>query len=85
MIFDYDYMFLKQILVYFLLGGFTIILALAWNTAFTNMIQKYVPNKHSNVSGQFLYAFILTIVFVVISSTIIDKNMIRNYYNISKM
>ncbi len=73
----------KKIISYFLLGGFTIIIALAWNTAFTNMIQKYFPNKESNVPGQFIYALVLTLIFVIITTFFMDKTTIQKYFNIN--
>jgi hypothetical protein len=64
----------KRTLIYFLMGSFALVIALAWNTAFTNMIQKIFPqNKKLNITGQFIYALTLTIVFVSFSILLVGK------------
>ncbi len=64
----------KKTINYFLFGSFTIIIALAWNNAFTSLIQTYLPNKEHNVVGQFTYALLLTFIFILIASLFFDKN-----------
>ena len=69
-----DKQLFKKAITYFLLGSFTIVIALAWNSAFTALIQTYLPNKEHNIIGQFTYALILTIVFIVVSSMFIERS-----------
>jgi len=69
-----DKQLFKKAIVYFLLGSFTIVIALAWNNAFTALIQTYLPNKEHNIVGQFTYALTLTIIFIVISSLFIERS-----------
>jgi len=64
----------KKAIVYFLFGSFTIVIALAWNSAFISLIQTYIPNKGHNAIGQFVYALTLTIIFIVISTLFIDRS-----------
>jgi polyferredoxin len=70
-IFNFD--IFNRTLLYFLLASFSLIIALSWNTAFTNMIQKVFPNKESNITGQFVYAIILTLCFVIFIVLFVDK------------
>lgn len=70
---------IKKALTYFFFGSFTIIIALAWNNAFTSFIQTYFPNKEHNVVGQFTYAFILTILFIVFANIFFDRTVFESY------
>lgn len=77
-----DIQLLKSTVVYFILGAATIIIAISWNNAFTNMINQYFPNKESNVFSQFLYAFTLTSMIVLFLTFFIAKETLqkRFYY-----
>jgi uncharacterized membrane protein (DUF485 family) len=70
---------IKNAFTYFFFGSFTIIIALAWNNAFTSFIQTYLPNKEHNVIGQFTYAFVLTIIFIIFANTFFDKSFFESY------
>lgn len=69
----------KKSITYFLLSSFAIILALAWNNAFNALIQTYLPNKEHNVIGQFSYALILTIIFIVLASTFFERSTFESF------
>ncbi len=75
-----DFDLVKASIIYFVLGAATIIIALAWNNAFTNMINKYFPNKDSNVFSQFLYAFLLTFSFIVLFVIFIGKEKLEKKF-----
>ncbi len=70
---------IKQTMIYFLIGAATLIIALSWNDAFTNLIQKIFPNKSTNVIGHFLYATILTLVFTILTITLVDPEYLTNF------
>jgi len=69
----------KKAITYFLLGSFTIVIALAWNNAFTSFIQTYLPNKEHNVLGQFTYALTLTIIFIIIANLLFDRSYFESF------
>ncbi len=69
----------KKAITYFLFGSFTIVIALAWNSAFTELIQRYLPNKEHNIIGKFAYALILTILFIFIASLFFDRTSFESY------
>ena len=82
-IIDLEYM--KMSIAYFVLGGATIIIALAWNNAFNALINTYFPNKDNSVKGHFLYATILTLSTILILSSILGKErfsqvVLKNYH-----
>ena len=69
----------KKASIYFIIGGVSLIVALAWNNAFSNLIQKIFPNKSSNIIGYFLYAILLTLSFVLLSITLIDPSDLNSF------
>jgi uncharacterized BrkB/YihY/UPF0761 family membrane protein len=69
----------KRASVYFIIGGVSLIVALSWNNAFSNLIQKIFPNKSTNIIGYFLYSIILTLVFILLSITLIDQDDLNNF------
>lgn len=69
----------KKAITYFFFGSFTIIIALAWNNAFNVMIQNYFPNKEHNMIGQFSYALILTVIFIIFANIFFDKDSIESF------
>lgn len=60
------------------MAAFGLVAALAWNDAVTSFIQLVFPASQNTVVAKFIYAFILTIVVVVIitnlSRVIKDSN-----------
>lgn len=75
----FDFALFSRTLAYFLLGSFSLVIALSWNTAFTNMIQKVYPTKESNIKGQFIYAIILTLLFVIFIVLFVDRFVERQF------
>ena len=69
----------KKASVYFIIGGVSLIVALSWSNAFSNLIQKLFPNKSTNIIGYFLYAIILTLVFIILSITLMDPSDLNNF------
>jgi hypothetical protein len=66
-------------MVYFIIGGITLVIALSWNTAFSNLIQKLFPNKSTNIIGHFLHAIILTLIFIVLSLILIEPSYLSDF------
>lgn len=82
----FDLEYIKISIIYFILGGTTIVIALAWNNAFNALINTYFPNKNNSVLGHFIYAIILTLSTVLILSSILGKErftqiVLKNYPN----
>jgi len=75
---DNDIKIVKKTMIYFLTGSMTLIIALSWNSAFANFIEKIFPNKPSNIAGHFLYAIILTFIFTVLTISFIDSEYLTN-------
>jgi predicted lysophospholipase L1 biosynthesis ABC-type transport system permease subunit len=50
-----------------MLGGFGLVAALAWNDAIQSLISAVFPKK-SGLVGKFVYAIIITIIIVFLSS-----------------
>lgn len=51
-----------------IIGSLTLIAGLAWNEAFTALINQYVPEKYKNGKNawfKILYAFILTLIIII--------------------
>jgi len=69
----------KKALTYFFFGSFTIIIALAWNNAINALLQNYFPNKEHNIIGQFSYAFVITILFILFANLFFDKDSIESF------
>jgi uncharacterized membrane protein (DUF106 family) len=73
---DDDIKKVKKSMIYFLTGSMTLIIALSWNSAFANFIEKFFPNKPTNIAGHFIYAIILTLIFTVLTIYFIDSEYI---------
>lgn len=54
-------------LTIFITGAFTFVAALAWNSAITGLINKYIK-PGSNILSMFIYAIIVTIIAVIVTS-----------------
>lgn len=76
---DNNIQIIKRTMIYFLIGASTLIIALSWNAAFSNFIQKIFPNKSTNIIGHFLYAIILTLVFTLLTILLIDPKYTSNF------
>jgi len=58
---------LKENTLTLILGGFGLVAALAWNEAIKTLFETFFP-KESALIGKFIYAIIVTIIVVVVSS-----------------
>ena len=50
-----------------ILGGFGLVAALAWNEAIRSFFDIFFPKGSSGLIGKFIYAFIVTIIVVIVS------------------
>ncbi|MFZ2189675.1 MAG: DUF5654 family protein [Candidatus Magasanikiibacteriota bacterium] len=58
----------RQKVATFILAGFGLVAGLAWNEAIKGLIDRYFPlASGGGLLAKFLYAFIITIVIVVVS------------------
>jgi len=58
---------LKENTLTLILGGFGLVAALAWNEAIKTLFETFFP-KESALIGKFIYAIIVTVIVVVVSS-----------------
>lgn len=56
----------KEKMVTLILAGFGLVAALAWNDAIQTLFNSLFP-KNQEIIGKFLYAFLITIIVVIIS------------------
>lgn len=50
------------------ISAFSLVAALAWNTAITNILQRYVALKpESNISSWIIYAVVVTLIAVIVT------------------
>ena len=68
--------FLKQTLT-LISAAFSLVAALAWNSAIQSLIQRIYPEKVAGVKSMFLYAVVITIVTVMVTfwAGSIDKKL----------
>ncbi len=58
---------IKERTVGYILAAFGFVAGLAWNEAIKSLIEQFFPPSTSSVFIKFIYAFIITIVIVVIT------------------
>ncbi len=57
----------KEKIVGYILAGFGLIAALAWNEAIKSFIDTFFKFSKDSLLAKFIYAFILTLIIVIIS------------------
>lgn len=62
-----DPLLVKNSLLYYLFTSFAFIVALAWSSAISTLFDTYFPDKNKSVLSRFVYAFVLTIMLILIS------------------
>lgn len=67
---------IRQQTLGYILAGFGLVAGLAWNEAIKDFIEYIFPLQQNSLLAKFIYAILLTILFVVISMYIvrISKN-----------
>ncbi|MFH1767069.1 MAG: DUF5654 family protein [Patescibacteria group bacterium] len=63
---------LKTKVIGYLLAGFGVVAALAWNDAIKALIDQFFPAEESGLAAKFIYALIVTL-FVVIITLVLAK------------
>jgi len=58
---------LKENTLTLILGGFGLVTALAWNEAIKSLFETFLPKENALI-GKFIYAIIVTIIVVLVSS-----------------
>ena len=58
--------FLKQTLT-LVTAAFSLVAALAWNSAIQGLIQRIYPEKAAGLKSEFLYAVVITLVTVLVT------------------
>lgn len=58
-------------------AGFGFVAALAWNDAIQAFLKAILPRPGSSLVGKFVYAGIVTVVLVAVTSRIRDENTIE--------
>ncbi len=56
----------RQTMINLILGGFSLVAALAWNDAIQTFFNTFFP-KESGVLGKFIYAALITLLVVTLS------------------
>lgn len=57
-----------------IIGSLTLVASLSWNDAFQSLINQYVPEEYRGTKNAWikvLYAFVLTLVIIVVMSAIL--------------
>ena len=65
---------IKEKVPLIMIASLTLIATLAWNEAFKSLIDQYIPEEYKNTSNAWfkvLYAFVLTLVIVIVMSFIL--------------
>jgi len=55
----------------YIVAGFGLVAALAWNDAITSLINYFFPNKDGGLLLKFVYALVFTIILIVVSKILI--------------
>jgi len=58
---------IKEKTISYILAAFGLVAGLAWNEAIKSLIEELFPVKGSGVFAKFIYAFLITVVVVIIS------------------
>lgn len=58
--------FLEQSFTY-VIGGFSLVAALAWNDAIRGLFEKIFPGQNAGLVAKFVYAIVITLVVVFIT------------------
>ena len=51
----------------FITAAFGLVAGLAWNDAIKSAIEEFIPAERSGIAAKFLYAFLVTIILVVVT------------------
>ena len=63
---------MRQRIVGYILGGFGLVAGIAWNDAIQLLISKLFPLARNTIIAKFIYAFILTVILVFVSSNVME-------------
>jgi len=72
---------IKERTVGYILAAFGFVVGLAWNEAIKSAIDQFFPNSGNGILIKFIYAFLMTIIIVLITIYLLrvnqDKDIIR--------
>jgi len=68
----------RQRMVEYILAAFGLVAGLAWNEAIKSLIEYVFPLSRSTLLLKFFYAFLITIILVLISSYLMNLLKIKN-------
>jgi hypothetical protein len=67
----------KHQLTALIIGAFSLVAALAWNDAIKSLIDSLYPLSQDSLPTKFLYAGIITVVVVVVSTILAKLNEVK--------
>lgn len=64
---------LKRKTLSYLTAGLGLVVGLAWNEAVKTLIEHLFPAPQNSILGKFIYALVITIILVIVSSSLLKE------------